>query len=240
MSNIHTLSSLSSSSTSKKSGGTQIGSRVYKTEGLVSGLNRIVTSAGKKKLGSIKQMGSISGKLSKALGSGGDTELDKQLKSQARLKQQVDLPMTPELRLLAIERREPIKPARELTCPQGHKLASPKVRLALDKSDVYTCSECHTACGGADAHPLHLEFRILNPIDKNKYVDSVRWFSRSDVNVQTREYIKGHPLVYPHLAAGVLMNDETDAWHGYALGLNIYYCNDTHNSLGTHSLCICV
>jgi hypothetical protein len=33
----------------------------------------------------------------------------------------------------------------------------------------------------------------------------------------------GHPLVYPHLAAGVLMNDETDAWHGWVLGLNIYF-----------------
>ena len=33
----------------------------------------------------------------------------------------------------------------------------------------------------------------------------------------------GHPLVYPHLATGVLFNDETDAWHGYTLAWNIYF-----------------
>lgn len=29
--------------------------------------------------------------------------------------------------------------------------------------------------------------------------------------------------MYPHLATGVLFNDETDAWHGYTLAWNIYF-----------------
>jgi hypothetical protein len=44
------------------------------------------------------------------------------------------------------------------------------------------------------------------------------------VEVQTREYIRGHPLVFGHLAMGVLFNDETDAWTGWILGWNIYFC----------------
>jgi hypothetical protein len=93
----------------------------------------------------------------------------------------------------------------------GHKVSAPAAKKQLTTLDVYTCQEkgddgkpCGLLCGGEDVHPLHLEVKFLNPTDKHRYVDSVRWLSKSEVDVQTKEYIKGHPLVYPHLAEGVL------------------------------------
>ena len=47
-------------------------------------------------------------------------------------------------------------------------------------------------------------------------------FSRS-FSLRPFGSLPGHPLVYPHLATGVLFNDETDAWHGYTLAWNIYF-----------------
>lgn len=67
---------------------------------------------------------------------------------------------------------------------------------------------CFRVCCAQDVHPLHIEIRFLNSADKHKYVDSVRWLSKNEVDVQTREYIKGHPLVYPHLAEGVLFKSD--------------------------------
>lgn len=181
------------------------------------------------RLGSITSLASIEKKLTTAIVGGKETEVDRQLAALSRQKQRVDLPMTPEVRLAAIRQRETIRPAKE-TCPAGHKVPTAQAKKQLITQDVYVCSakladgtECGALCGGADVHPLHLEIRMLSHADKNKYIDSVRWLSRSEVDVQTREYIQGHPLVFPHLAEGVLMNDETDAWMGWVLGWNVYF-----------------
>jgi hypothetical protein len=109
----------------------------------------------------------------------------------SRQKQMTDVPMDADVRLAAYTQREPIRPEKNMLCPKGHKITPPKAKAALAKHDVYTCEEggCGTLCGGADVHPLHLEIRFLNPRDKHKYVDSCRWLSRSEVEVQTREYI---------------------------------------------------
>lgn len=218
-------------------------------------------------MGNIKNLSSISNKLSQSFMGGKDTEMDRHLSALARQKQLTDLPMAPEVRLAAYEKRETIRPEAKMTCPNGHKVAVAAARKALATKDVYQCGEdgCGALCGGADVHPLHLEIRHLHLADKNKYVDSCRWLSKSETDVQTREYIRGqtdmaacpncgvrglladaaavaaaaahsrpslicsnslplgHPLVYPHLATGVLFNDETDAWHGYTLAWNIYF-----------------
>jgi hypothetical protein len=192
MSNIHTLSTLSKSATASKQRGTQIGSTVYKTEGLGAGLLRHATKAaggaaasgtgkgksgGGQKLGNVRDLGSISKKLTSGLfGSASrDTALDKQLASAARQKQQSGLPMTADLRLAAMSQREPIRPEAKLLCPNQHKIAGPAAKKALTKGDVYTCTEegCGALCGGADAHPLHLELKFLNPVDKHKVRCSV-------------------------------------------------------------------
>jgi hypothetical protein len=78
--------------------------------------------------------------------------------------------MTADLRLAAMSQREPIRPEAKLLCPNQHKIAGPAVKKALTKGDVYTCTEegCGALCGGADAHPLHLELKFLNPVDKHK------------------------------------------------------------------------
>lgn len=159
-----------------------------------------------------------------------DIELDKQLTAIARQKQMHSVPMTPDVRLHAYLKRESVRPEPKMTCPKGHKVTATVAKKALTHNDVYLCNSpegCGLPCGGNDSHPLHLNVKFLNPQDKHNYLDSCRWLSKNEVENQTKEYIKGHPLVYPHLAAGVLFNDETDAWRGYVLGWNIYFCQFT-------------
>jgi len=252
MSNIHTLSSLSTGSggsgTSRSTPGSggrsrsqQVGGTVYHTisagEGLIHSLTssrgggavrgrgrgRGMARRGGGALGNVRQLSSITAKLSRAIGSGQDTTLDVELRKAARQKQQIDVPMTPDIRMHAYAQKETVKPERGLTCPSGHKLSSPAVKKALKEADHYACPECQQLCGGEDVHPLHLEIRHLSPLDKNKYVDSVRWLSDREVDLQSRAYIRGHPQVFPHLAEGVLFHDETDAWKGYVLAWNIVY-----------------
>lgn len=157
-------------------------------------------------------LSSLHAKLSAAVATGREDQIDSHLRTLARIKQRVDVPMTPEVRMAAYKQREPIRPEARMVCgPNGHRVTATQAKKQLTQVDVYTCKEkmpdgtiCEAMAGGADVHPLHIEVRYLNPTDKNKYVDSVRWLSKAETDIQTREYIKGHPLVYPHLAEGVL------------------------------------
>ena len=150
--------------------------------------------------------------------------------------------MTPDVRLNAYMKRETVRPEPKMTCPKGHKVTATVAKKALTHNDVYLCNApegCGLPCGGNDSHPLHLNVKFLNPQDKHNYLDSCRWLSKNEVENQTKEYIKGHPLVYPHLAAGVLFNDETDAWRGYVLGWNIYFCENHNADSNSPRVCVC-
>jgi hypothetical protein len=179
-----------------------IGGHVYKSQSAGQALERqfgAAAAAGKGKkggarVGNVRDLSSISHKLHSAIGGGKDTALDKELKSMARQKQQKDLAMTPDVRLQAYKQREPVRPVSDLFCPNKHKLAGPAVRKVLSTHDIYTCPEpgCGAMCGGVEqVHPLFLQLKLLHPVDKNTYLDKVPWMSKSQVDVETEEYIRG-------------------------------------------------